>query len=179
MRTKLIFLFVVAAMSLSVAQTPVAQWLFDDPDNLTRADIGEDLILVGTDSAVAGPVDGDGAVSIGIGSHYYANPYMLVSGADTAKRVNIYSIVYDFRINFPDEWRCFMQTDATNESDGDLFVSPDQEVGVGSSGYTLNTITIGEWYRFVYVVDLSDTSIHAVKYYFDGVRQFPLDREPH
>ncbi len=179
MKTKLIFLFVVVAMSFSVAQTPVAQWLFDDPVNLTKADIGEDLILVGTDSAVAGPVDGDGAVSIGVGSHYIANPYMIPSGADTAKRVNIYTIVYDFKIPELDQWYCFMQTDATNESDGDLFVSPDGEVGVGSSGYTLNTITPGEWYRFAYVVDLSDTSIHAVKYYFDGVRQFPLDREPH
>ena len=53
MRAKLIFLFLMAAMSISVAQTPVAQWLFDDPGNLTLGDIGDDLILVGTDSAVA------------------------------------------------------------------------------------------------------------------------------
>ncbi len=179
MKTKLIFLFVVAAMSFSVAQTPVAQWLFDDPANLSRADIGEDLILVGTDSAVAGPVDGDGAVSIGVGSHYIANPYMVPSGADTAKRVNIYTLVYDFRINFYDEWRCFFQTDPTNTDDGEIFVSPNGHIGVGSAGYVLNPINIGEWYRLAIVVDLADTNIHAVKYYFDGVRQLPLDSERH
>ncbi|NOX67102.1 MAG: T9SS type A sorting domain-containing protein [Chlorobi bacterium] len=179
MKVKLIFLFVAFTMSISFAQTPVAQWLFDDPANLTKADIGDDLILVGTDSAVAGPVDGDGAVSIGIGSHYIANPYLAPSGADTAKRVNIYTIVYDFQVHDLLNWHCFMQTDPTNEDDGEFFIKPDDgNVGVGGAGYTVNAIVPGEWYRLAIVVDLSDTSINAVQYYFDGVRQ-TLDREAH
>lgn len=173
MKTKLLFLFLITALSLSVAQTPVAKWSFNDPSNLTKADIGEDLILVGVDSAVAGTEAGDGAVSIGIGSYYIANPYMLPSGADTAKRVNLYTLVIDFRVMDLEGWHCFGQTDPTNQSDGEWFINPgDGNVGVGSSGYTKNTITPLEWYRLAIVVNTADTNDNSgVKYYFDGVFQ--------
>ncbi|MFZ1291351.1 MAG: hypothetical protein WAR79_14735, partial [Melioribacteraceae bacterium] len=173
MKTKLLLLFLLTAISISFAQTPVAQWSFDDPNNLVKADIGDDLILVGVDSAVAGPEAGDGAVSIGIGSYYIANPYMLPSGADAAKRVNIYTMVFDFRILDVENWHCFGQTDPTNTNDGEWFINPDDgNVGVGASGYTKNTITPGEWYRLAIVVNTADTNDNSgVKYYFDGIAQ--------
>ena len=55
MKIRLVLFFLLAAMSFSMAQTPVAEWLFDEPGNLTRAAIGDDLILIGTHEAVPGP----------------------------------------------------------------------------------------------------------------------------
>ena len=172
MKTKIIIFYLITALSISFAQTPVAQWSFDDPTDLTKADIGNALMLVGVDSAVTGPVDGDGAVSIGIGSYYVANPNMSASGADTAKNVNIYSIAYDFKVLNLDNWHSFMQTDPENLNDGDFFVHPDNGIiGVRDAGYTNQGVKINQWYRLVIVVNLADTSTNAVTYYIDGVKQ--------
>ena len=54
----------MGGLAASALLAPVGQWDFDDPADLTAATIGTDLVLVGTDRAVAGVVPGDYLTSI-------------------------------------------------------------------------------------------------------------------
>ena len=48
----------------------VGFWEFDDAGDLTLPSVGLPLTLVGSHSAMDGFEEGDGAVNIGVGSHY-------------------------------------------------------------------------------------------------------------
>jgi len=141
----------------------VGFWSFDDANNLTKATVGQDLELIGSDMAVAGPSDTDGATRIGLGSYYKCTHGINPNGGGTY--VNQYSFLVDFRVPVPGKYYCFYQTDTSNSNDGDLFVNPDAHIGlVDLGGYSYCAIDAGEWYRLVVSVDLG----HHYKIYLDG-----------
>ncbi|MBK8946090.1 MAG: T9SS type A sorting domain-containing protein [Ignavibacteriae bacterium] len=143
-------------------QAPAGLWTFDDSENLLLPFYGNELELVGEHAATPGPESGDGAVTIGVGSHYSTKHDIASNGG--GERVNEYSIAIDFKVDNLGSWYCFMQTDITNTSDGELFINPDGKIGVGDLGYTQNSIVAGDWYRLVMTVDLDS----AVKVFLDG-----------
>ncbi len=133
--------------------TPHAEWLFDDAADLTKASVGVDLVLVGTDEASAGPEAGDGAAKIGLGSHYkFAHGLAPEAGQS---KINTYSISYQFKVPEIGKWVSFLQTDQTNGSDGDLFLRKVNGIGIGENGvgYSATTISANQWYQLILVVD--------------------------
>jgi len=142
-------------------EVPYGLWTFDDADDLTKPFYGNNLELVGSHSAVSGPEEIDGAVSLGVGSHYIVKHDM----ASTAgERVNQYTMLVDFKIGNLGTWYSILQTDATNTTDAELFINQSGKIGVGDLGYTDTSVVAGDWYRLAVTVDLGN----AVKFYLDG-----------
>ncbi len=131
--------------------SPYAEWLFDDAADLTKASVGVDLVLVGTDEASAGPEAGDGAAKIGLGSHYkFAHGLAPEAGQS---KINTYSISYQFKVPEIGEWVSFLQTDQTNSNDGDLFLRPANGIGIAAVAYGDTHISPAQWYQLILVVD--------------------------
>jgi len=142
-----LFLFI----GISQAQVPARTgwWKFDLPLNLLKAEPGYrvDLTLTGTQTAAAGPETGNGAVLIGPGS-YYKMQHMIPGNGGGAK-VNSYTLQYDFKIPANNVWHCFFQTTVNNSDDGDLFINPTGNIGVGAVGYSGYSVLPNEWYRLI------------------------------
>ncbi|NWF90698.1 MAG: hypothetical protein HXY50_14715, partial [Ignavibacteriaceae bacterium] len=88
---KLVIAIILLSSTVTLAQK--GWWLFDNTSNLTEAvpGYGNDLILVGSHTAVAGPSIGNGAIEIGVGSHYKLNHGIAPNGGGT--RVNEYTLM--------------------------------------------------------------------------------------
>lgn len=105
------------------------------------------MVLNGSQQAVPGPSEHNGAVQTGPGSYYsLTHGIPLPEGAN---RINEYSLQFDFRIPENGAWRCFFQTSPDNTGDGDFFINPGGDLGVAAVGYSGITITPGEWYRLI------------------------------
>jgi hypothetical protein len=137
--------------SISHAQVPqrAGWWKFDLPLNLQKAEpgFGLDLTLSGTQTAAVGPETGNGAVMIGTGS-YYKMQHSIVPNGGGAK-VNNYTLQYDFKIPATNVWHSFFQTTVNNSDDGDLFINPTGNIGVGAVGYSGYSVLPNEWYRLI------------------------------
>jgi len=93
----LLLVFVLVSIHQAFSQSDlVGHWKFDDPNNLTQANVGNDLVLSGSNTAVTGPAAGDGAVNIGPGSYYICPHGMSPSGGGS--RVNEFTLVMDVKI---------------------------------------------------------------------------------
>lgn len=124
-------------------------WKFDDASNLTKAETGYGnfLGLFGIQNSTAGPASGNGAVLIGQGSYYRMNHLISPNGGGT--KVNEYSLQYDFKIPQNGLWHSFLQITAGNSDDGDLFINPSGNIGVGAVGYSSYSVVPNEWYRLI------------------------------
>ncbi|AQT67888.1 putative exopolysaccharide biosynthesis protein [Anaerohalosphaera lusitana] len=148
-------LLTIVASGLADTQTGlVGLWDFDDPAYLTKAAIGNDLSLVGSHSATVGIDASDGAVSIGVGSHYIADHD--IAPAVGEGYVNEWSLLVDFK--YPTlGWISFFQTNSSNGNDGDCFVRGGGGIpgslGVSATGYTSMPTATETWYRMVVTVD--------------------------
>jgi hypothetical protein len=82
--------------------------------------------------------------------------------------VNQYTLIYDVYLPFV-AWRSLLQTDLSNVSDGDLFISPTG--GIGISGTYDGNVAIGDWHRIALAMDLSGPGQAPVLAKFvDGVK---------
>ena len=148
---KLVLIFFFTQIVWAQNANLVGHWKFDDPSNLTLATVGPDLVLVGSDSAITGPAGDPGAVHIPTGSHYkFANPMGTL--------VDEFSIQMDFRIPSL-SWTSIYQTDSTNTSDGDTWVTGSGAVGVGATGYSDPVVFPRSWQRIIISVNNTDTSV--------------------
>jgi len=155
-------------------------WLFDDPGYLEYATVGNDLegdVLENAApsfNAINGPVAGDGALKIGLGSFYRCFHDIEANGFDPAypdsipQRVNQYTLVIDFHKPVNGMWYSFHTGDNNDDptaGDWESFIHPNGGVGVGSTGYSFYKANDTEgWYRLVIVSDLGV----QYKYYLDG-----------
>ncbi len=155
------------------AGDPVGVWNFDDPHDLTRADVGNDLVLVGFHQPAVGIDSSDVAARIGVGSYYICAHDIPANG--DGNKVNEWSLVMDVR--YPESetgrWKCFYQTNPGNDDDGDCFIHPGTSVGVGATGYSNRQdgtpyfgVQSEVWYRVAIVVD--NDSFYDI--YADGVK---------
>jgi len=146
----------------------VGYWKFQDTTDLTHATVGNDLILFGQHSWLAGPSVGDTAIRIDTGSYYKVYHGIQANGGGDS--VNRYTLMFDFRVLNFNHWHTFFQTDTTNQNDGDCFIKPYPDsipgtIGVGFTGYSYDSINPNEWYRLVISVNLG----HYYRYYLNGV----------
>lgn len=141
-------------------------WSFQDPKNLTKATVGNNLTLSGTHASVAG-ADGDTAVRIGLGSYYrYSHNIAPNGGGDS---VNQYTLMLHFRVLNFNRWHTFYQTDTSNKNDGECFIRPNTGtnpggIGTATTGYTTTPINAAQWYRLVVSVNLN----HFYRFYLNG-----------
>jgi len=166
-RATLLLLVTIAFVSTNgYGQIPQGRWTFDNALNLTAAasGLGNDLVLVGTNSAVEGPLAGNGAVRIPLGSYFKLVHGIAPNGGGTL-RVNEYSLMIDFKLLDNTKWYTFFQTDTTNANDGELFVKPTGEIGNGSTGYSATGVKDTLWHRLVVSVK-NGTQFDT---YLDGV----------
>lgn len=163
------------ACMLTFAQLPQnglkGYWKFDDAANLMKATVGNALTkdqLTGATpvfKSVSGPAASDGAIEVGIGSFLRCFHDISPNGSDTAKRVNQYTIVIDFKMPVGGSWYSFFASNTDPASDdAELFVNASGHIGVGTTGYSYDTVTAGEWYRLIVSADLGK----SYKYYIDG-----------
>ena len=161
----LVYLLTILSFSVAFSQpVPVGHWTFDNPDDLTSATVGNPLVLTGSHAAVSGPQDGDGAVRIGIGSYYLLNHGLSATGGGS--NVNEFSLIFDIKIPVISPWYCFYQTDLTNQSDGEFFINPSGNIGVGDTHYTQDALAINEWYR----IGVSVKNGEQYDIYIDGYK---------
>lgn len=79
--------------------------------------------------------------------------------------VNQYTLIMD--VMFADDghgkWRGLFQTDPSNSNDGDLFINPNN--GIGISGQYQGTVQANTWHRIAFAVDLTQKTLGK---YIDG-----------
>ncbi|MCI0515972.1 metallophosphoesterase [candidate division KSB1 bacterium] len=159
-------MFILFSGTTALAQTPARKgwWKFDVPTNLMQAEpgFGSELELVGTHQAVTGPNMSNGAARIGIGSYYKMRHGITANGG--GNYVNEYSLLIDFKVSALGVWHTFFQTNLTNSNDGDGFINPEGNIGVGATGYSSYAVKKNEWYRLV--ISVKNGSYY--RYYLDG-----------
>jgi len=144
------------------ATIKTGEWKFDNPTTLLVASIGSDLELTGTQSIVEGPVSGNGAIQIGVGSFLAATHHIPKNGG--GNYVNEYTFMFDIYLPDKTNWKALFQTNLYNGNDAECFIKPGGEVGLASTGYTSYQLNEKEWYRIVITSDLG--SFYRI--YIDG-----------
>ncbi|RPI01785.1 MAG: T9SS C-terminal target domain-containing protein [Calditrichaeota bacterium] len=161
-----IILLLSAFLTTTTAQESARTgwWKFDNPADLLGAEAGygSPLELVGKHQATEGPVAENGAVRIGIGSYYKMQHGMAANGGGSL--VNEFTFHIDFKIRELGIWHTFFQISANNGNDGDSFINPQGNIGVGDTGYSGYAVKTNEWYRLV--ISVKNGSFY--RYYLDG-----------
>jgi hypothetical protein len=151
-------------------------WKFEGAD-LKTATIGQALVYgkgsgAGIDiptadasgfTSINGPKTENKAVRVKKG-YFFRAAHGLTAPQDYPV-VPEYTLMFDFRIPATGSWYTFFQTDVTNSSDGEVFIRPAGNIGVGSTGYSDATVSPNEWHRFV----VSGKYGEWYNYYLDGV----------
>jgi len=144
-------------------------WKFDEAADMLKAEIGEPLVLSGSQTSVNGPAEGNLATLVPLGSYLDMNHGIAANGGGTL--VNEWTLQIDFSVPMIDTWYAFFQT---LDGDADLFVAkteaPDigrmpNSIGCGSTRYTEATITADTWYRMLVSVKNGE----FFRIYIDGV----------
>lgn len=144
-----------AVLQIQVNPAKLAgRWDFNLPGNLTKATVGADLQLVGSAQAISGNGANDGAVRIGVGSHFRCTHGIGANGGGSY--TNEYTLV--FEISSPAEsaskWIAFFQTNPSNSNDAECFVrSTQRTVGISTTGYSTWTLPQQTWTRIAVSVD--------------------------
>lgn len=142
----------------------VGFWEFSDASDFGKATVGKDLVPYHrTENAVLGipstegipQVSGfnkrDKAIQIGHQSLLFCDHGLsATTGSDLVRQ---YTLVYD--INRPsgeDGYATLLNTSVTNANDQDIAIKNAGNIGVGTSGYSSNTISRDKWYRIVIVL---------------------------
>ncbi len=162
-------LLTVLFIQLSFAQEGlVGHWDFNDHQNPGKAVVGNDLVQQGNGvSYVPGPSINDGAVNVANGTNFIV-PHGIDLNGSGGSRVNEFTLVLDIQIPRAGVWYCMYQTDATNQDDGEWFITPWGNMGVGATGYTNYIYNhTKDWYR----IAISVKNGTRYNYYSDGVKR--------
>jgi hypothetical protein len=145
----------------SILETAVGYWEFDDPNNLLKATIGEDLIRGGWDDAeapisyVEGPAAGNGAASVPKYNFLKCIHGIAPNGVEGATRVNEYTIMFDVMEEDVSLYHAVIQSsvdDALNQVDeASFYLKSRGRIGTGVIGDSPDgTTESGKWYRVIF-----------------------------
>lgn len=143
-------------------------WKFDDANDMLKAEIGQPLVLTGSQTSISGPVEGNLATNVPLGSYFTMNHGIAANGGGTM--VNEWSVQIDFSVAQLYTWYSFIQT---NDGDADLFVAKTaagdigrvpNSIGSGALRYSPDTIVDNKWYRMI----LSVKNGSFFRIYMDG-----------
>ncbi len=174
MKSRLAAVLVLLVFTAGANASLVGLWEFDDAGDALAATTGTDLELrsnpgstagAGSYTTMAGIAAGDGAVSIGPGSHLQATHGIAPNGGGSY--VNEWSLLVDFKYPTLD-WISFFNTNVSNGNDGDCFVrgggGTPGSLGVSATGYGSTATATETWYRMVVNVD----NDNFYRIYLDG-----------
>lgn len=157
----------------------IGWWEFN-PENPTKATIGQDLVTATNNGTGAGsiPAEGNfkavGGISSADGAQQVArySHYRLTHGLP-AETVPTYTMMMDIRSPAAsmNQYRALIQTTIANNDDGDLFIrSSDNAIGVQDAkawgGYTSFGCQADTWYRVTIVCDQNKRTL-----WVDGVQR--------
>ena len=165
---------IIGTMLITISnQTTIRErkgwWKFDDANDMVKAEIGLPLVLTGSQTSVNGPVAGNLATLVPLGSYLDMSHGIPANGGGSL--VNEWTLQIDFSVPMIDTWYAFFQT---LDGDADLFVAkteaPDigrmpNAIGSGSTIYSQATISADTWYRML--VSVKNESFFYI--YIDGV----------
>lgn len=157
MKKSLSFLFTLLLVSFVVNATVPERkgwWKFDDPADMLKAQIGNALVLTGTQESIDGPVSGNLATLIGNGSYLAMEHGIGANGGGSF--VNEYSLQIDFSVPQIGVYNAFYQTTPDNTDDAEMFINPDNFIGAWRFGYSTNTVAQDTWYRLLVTVKNGD-----------------------
>jgi hypothetical protein len=142
----------------------VGRWTFDNTSDLLHATVGNDLTLTGSHVPVNGPVAGDGAVAVDVGSYYTCTHGIAPNGGGSGSYVNEFSMLFDIMIDNPKVFHSLFQTNQSNSNDGDAFINTNSQLGITATGYSGFSLKAKLWYRVVVTVDNGS----SFRYYING-----------
>lgn len=158
------------------------QWNFDAGDftgirspKLVRRNIDDTAIKFGSSRELQVPtfVDGDGPIvridGLNPSQSVAMYPDMRHVGLGNGEHINRFTLIMDIlRTSESDgRWQSILQTDYYNRSDADLFINPQNQIGVGDVYH--GHLEINRWHRLVLVVDLVSSPLGELRKYIDGV----------
>lgn len=143
----LMFVLLVGSAVFSSVPERVGWWKFDDPMDMLAATVGNPLTLTGSQTSVNGPVDGNLATEIGIGSHLIMTHGISPNGGGSL--VNEYSMQMDILMPTPSLWHAIYQTASDNSNDAEMFINTDNFIGAWRFGYSANAVADNTWYRMI------------------------------
>ncbi|MDR0542862.1 MAG: fibronectin type III domain-containing protein [Dysgonamonadaceae bacterium] len=154
---------------------PVGKWTFDDVDDFAKATVGLPLEFKFAVEETAGPTATDKAVKILTENGVNLKHQVVPNGG--GEYVNEYTLAFDIRLPYLDEWRALFNTSPGDANEGDLFISPEGNVGLAFlGGYSVYKMKPGEWYRMVITAGRktyvntwgTEVTIADFKTYLDG-----------
>lgn len=143
----LLFALLFGSAVFSSVPERVGWWKFDDPMDMLAPTIGNPLVLTGTQTSVNGPVDGNLATELSLGSHLIMNHGISPNGGGTL--VNEYSLQMDILMPTASLWHAIYQTASDNSNDAEMFINTDNFIGAWRFGYSANAVAENTWYRMV------------------------------
>lgn len=153
MRKNLCFLFALLLANFVLNATVPERkgwWKFDDPADMLKAEIGNALVLTGSQESIDGPVTGNLATLIGTGSYLSMEHAIAANGGGSF--VNEYSLQIDFNVPQIGVWNSFYQTATDNSDDAEMFINTDNLIGAWRFGYSTNLVSENTWYRLLVTV---------------------------
>lgn len=172
--------FFVALPEPVIVPKRVNSWFFDDPTNLFKAAVGNDLIpslrkggvsqiptsdLSGFIS-VEGPGKPKGNKAVRVNKGYFFKAEHGMKPNLGGSKVNEYTLMIDFMVDELGKWYAFYNSNGTNSNDAEIFINQSGAIGVGNTGYSGAVVKAGNWHRFVATIKLGDGG--SFHYYLDG-----------
>lgn len=162
MKTFIYCFFIILFSYQSYSAEPLGKWSFNNQSNIESADIGNDLILVGSRTINFSNELNKNYVTVPVGSYYKC--HHTIEPKNNEEDINEYSLLFDFRVPQSGQYYCFYQTNIANENDGEVFINPNMQIGITATGYSSKTVVPKEWYRLV----ISVKNGELFNYYLDG-----------
>lgn len=161
----------------------VGLWEFDDPADLGKATIGDDLTIVGATPAYSSslvdgrtePVSLNGVIETVSGPANFLDVPHNIGANGYGNGSNVFTLVYDVLLPEPPfRWHSFFQTDLSNTVDAEFFVRPTSAGGSppdslgrgGGPGYSTSAVVRNQWHRLALVFDLTPGG--RIEAYIDG-----------
>lgn len=154
----------IRALNIFRKISPYGLWLFDDPTNLFKADIGQALIEVSSGDRIK-PVDGpsvnDNAVFVPELSYLTCKHGIIPKSGNNY--VNEYTVLLNLKLS-SFKWFSIADINSTN-GNGEWFISPTGELSLNGWWNSSNAnMKVNTWHRVIYSVNLEK----SVKIYLDG-----------
>jgi hypothetical protein len=160
----------------SILESAVGYWTFDDPANLAKAAIGEDLEFNyftvrsedRTITSANGPTADNKAAFVPIGAWIRCFHGISPNGADTATLVNEFTFMFDVMVPDYAVYHTLIHANLGDPYNSSLYLKSGGRVGI--SGPDLNTpnetVESNKWYRFVFTAKLGESPFY--NYYWNG-----------
>ena len=155
-----------------ISQNLKGRWNFDDAANLSKAEIGNDLTLHGSNTSVEGVNGSDGATLVGVGSGYSIDHGL---AAADGEKLNIYTLIYDVNTPAIGSYINLLQNNPNNDTDGTCYINPSGGFwNNGLPGSDSGLVTADTWHRIVITLD---TTLDEADYniYIDGTLVYSAD----